>query len=199
MRIPLSIHSACLFFVLPHSAFAASSATLCFTDLSSPVTLTTENGEVLIEGVQPGASRSVEQIGGDLDIDIDTFDDGVQLTFSVELEIVPDDGAEASEDMESMFETGVVSETLGVVLDLEPIQHEDVTFKPWPVTDHAHIDPSYLPDKIIGKASIPTFAPGCASPLEIEIDISDDIGIAPWQDIEFTIAANPVHIDSLRE
>jgi len=105
---------------------------------------------------------------GERGFGVETFDDGVELTVDVGVEL------------------GIPEELL-IRFGLIEVEHEDVTCTDWPVTDHAHIEPSYLPHKIIGRASAPAFVLGCASPLKIGPSFSEEVGVAPWEEIEFAL------------
>jgi len=181
MRNRISILSLCMLFSLP--ALAEQTATLCFTDLASPPEMAIDSQDnIYVTWMDlQGDPLSVTQVGGNLVFEIEEIID-ICVTMTADI------GAQMG-----------LSEELILEFTLEEDEHGDVTIHIPEVTDHAHIDPSFLPEKVLVSVGfIDKWVPdalipvefGCASPLKIGVTVSEEVGIAPWEDIEVTLTAD---------
>jgi len=82
---------------------------------------------------------------------------------------------------------------LPATLEFIEVEHKGVTIQVPNVTDRAHIDPSLRPTKISVSVGVPSLVRDCASPLEVSVTVSDEIGLKPWESIDAFLELCPLN------
>ncbi len=150
-------------------AFADQTATLCLDETISEIELTELDGDVILGLEEILSDIQLTQPSGDLVLAIDDASAGaIRMTAEIGVEV------------------GLL-DVMTLVLLLEEVESEDVTVVA-AVTDHAHLDHSLLPEQILIDISAwnPPFG-NCDALIEIAVKASEQIGLAPWQEIDVVL------------